>query len=245
MSYTLPKIIYPALPALPAALDVAQVAGGALAGRTYYVRATYQTLYGETPWGAEASLAIDANKVLVATSPARSSSAAFSTGWNIYAGETTEAETKQNALPIAIGTDWTEPVTGLIAGDAPPATWGTTLEFQREPRFVPSFSFEAVRHDNRASSGVQESVFERLDEFLEFAMEYVGIGTDVDAWQAFLRVALQGVPFDFYPDADGLSYVTYFLDDMAAQAAYKVPGQFGLPGQSASSVRFYRRVVWP
>jgi hypothetical protein len=42
--------------------------------------------------------------------------------YNVYASTTLGSEVKQTASPINIGTDWTEPVGGLIAGVAPPAT---------------------------------------------------------------------------------------------------------------------------
>lgn len=42
------------------------------------------------------------------------------TGWNIYVGTSPGAETLQNNAPIATGTPWVEPTTGLVAGAAPP-----------------------------------------------------------------------------------------------------------------------------
>ncbi len=64
-----------------------------------------------------------------------------------------------------------------------PISGGTsTLYFQRPARRVPAYSQQAVRHDNIASSGVRESVVERIDNFLELELEWVGIGSDVQAW---------------------------------------------------------------
>lgn len=42
-----------------------------------------------------------------------------------------------------------------------------TLQFLRPPTKVPAYSSQAVRHDNVASSGVRESILERIDNFLD------------------------------------------------------------------------------
>ena len=76
-----------------------------------------------------------------------------------------------------------------------------TLMFQRPPTKVPAYSSTAVRHDNVASSGVRESVLERIDNFLDLDLEWVGIGSDVQAWAQFMNYALQGGVFAYYPDS--------------------------------------------
>lgn len=237
----LPKIVYPSIPVLPSAPTLSQVAGGALSGRTYYVRLTYQTPYGETMWGTEASFVVSANNLLVVTSPAGSSGAAFSIGWNVYVDTVSGSETKQNTPTyIDIGTDWTEPTTGLIAGDDPPLTWGTTLSFLRQPRKVPGFSLTGIRHDNRATSGVQEVVYERTDDTLNFDMEYIAVGSDIAAWETFIESAISGVPFDYYPDATLTPYVSCFMDNKEVAADYRFPGQYKIMKFS-----FYKRPPWP
>jgi len=235
-----PKITYPSTPTLPAAPALLQVAGGALGGRTYYVRLTYQTQFAETPWGAESSLAIDAGKLLKVTSPAGSGGGAFATGYNVYAGTGSGTETKQNATPILIGTDWTEPDTGLIAGAAPPTTWAsTTLTFRYPPRFKPSYAKSAVRHDNVASSGVKEVVYERTDNFIEFDMEWI-LAADRAGWQSFLDFALEGGAFDYYPDASLSAFDAYVFENMDARLAWKAPSVDTLTG-----VKMRKRVPWP
>lgn len=109
---------------VPAAPSLSSSAAGALGATTYFVTLTYQTPTGEASAGAEASLAVAANHVLVVTSPAASGVA---TGYNVYVSTTTGTETKQNASPIAIGTNWTEPTSGLVSGASPPVgdTYGT------------------------------------------------------------------------------------------------------------------------
>ena len=47
-----------------------------------------------------------------------------------------------------------------------PGTGSVTLQFLRGPRKVPAYFQAATRHDNVASSGVRESVLERVDNFL-------------------------------------------------------------------------------
>lgn len=101
----------------PAAPTLASVAGGALAATSYYAKITYVYPNGESLPSAEATLAVIADDVLQITSPAASGTA---TGYNVYVSSAAGTETKQNVAPIAIGTAWTEPNTGLIAGAAPP-----------------------------------------------------------------------------------------------------------------------------
>ena len=107
-----------------------------------------------------------------------------------------------------------------------PGTGNITLQFQRGPRKVPAYFQEASRHDNVASSGVRESVLERIDSFLEFEMEYVGIGSDVAAWAGFFAYALQGGSFQYFPDASQGVSANYWLEDTTWNAAYKAPGQY-------------------
>jgi len=101
-----------------------------------------------------------------------------------------------------------------------------TLQFQRPPRKVPAYSMVATRHDNIASSGVRESILERIDNFLEFDMEWVASGADVQAWQAFMAYALAGGQFTYYPDASQPAYQNYWLEGTTWDASYKAPGQY-------------------
>ncbi len=101
-----------------------------------------------------------------------------------------------------------------------------TLTFLRPPRKAPAYVMDAVRHDNIASSGVREAILERIDNFLDLEMEWVSIGSDVTAWQAFMVWALAGNLFSYYPDASLSSFTNYWLEDAKWAAAYKVPGQY-------------------
>ncbi|PYV31442.1 MAG: hypothetical protein DMG22_16905 [Acidobacteria bacterium] len=107
-----------------------------------------------------------------------------------------------------------------------PGTGATTLTFLRPPRKLPAYFGVARRHDNVASSGVRETVLERIDNFLEFEMEWVGIGADVQAWASFMAYALEGGSFQYYPDASLASFTNYWLEDTTWNSAYKSPGQY-------------------
>jgi hypothetical protein len=54
----------------------------------------------------------------------RSNGATF---YDVYAGTTAGALTKQNSSPVAIGTDWTEPSSGLASGAALPTADSTAF----------------------------------------------------------------------------------------------------------------------
>ncbi len=102
-------------------------AAGTLAATTYFVVYTYTDAQGQTVASPESSLAVAADNVLTVTSPAASTNA---TGYNVYVGITSGAETLQTVTPIAIGTAWTEPTTGLIAGAALPTINSTAVPVQ-------------------------------------------------------------------------------------------------------------------
>jgi hypothetical protein len=107
----------------PAAPTLSTTAGGSLGARTEYVKVTYVGADGETVASAESSQAVTASHLLKVTSPVASTGM---TGYNVYASDSTGTETLQNASPTTIGTDWTEPTSGLIFGAGiPPSTTPT------------------------------------------------------------------------------------------------------------------------
>lgn len=93
------------------------VSGGSLPARTYYVVRTYSNNIGETLAGPEISQPIAANYLLKVLSPSVWTNA---TDYNVYVSETSGAEELQSVT--AIGSDWTEPSSGLISGVSPPTT---------------------------------------------------------------------------------------------------------------------------
>jgi hypothetical protein len=124
----------------PAAPSLSSVVGGALAGATYYVKVTYidpkdgSLPAGETLPSSEASLAVSANHLLSVASPAQVNGV---TSYNVYVGTSSGSEQLQNASPIAIGTNWTLPTSGLISGAAPPtqSTSGLHMYFNVNPTY--------------------------------------------------------------------------------------------------------------
>ena len=101
----------------PAAPTLSSVSGGSLAATTYYVVVTYTNSFGQTLQSTESSLAVAAGNLLSVASPAASAGA---TGYNVFVADVSGEETLQNSTPIALGTAWTMPTTGLVSGAAPP-----------------------------------------------------------------------------------------------------------------------------
>lgn len=83
-----------------------------------HVRITYVTLNGETLPSEETTLLVSGNGFLKVYSPTAQNDAI---GWNVYASATSGAETKQNSVPIAIGSDWMEPYEGIVTGPLVPS----------------------------------------------------------------------------------------------------------------------------
>ncbi len=108
-----PPLAVPAIPVL------SQTAGGSLAARTYFVQVTFTNLTGETTVSPEATLAVGINQRLVVAGPTILGDA---TGWNLYVGTLTNNKTKQNASPMVLGVNFTEPLGGLVAGSSPPTS---------------------------------------------------------------------------------------------------------------------------
>jgi hypothetical protein len=103
-----------------------------------------------------------------------------------------------------------------------------TLNFMTPPARQPVTWKVAVRHDNVATSGVRESVLERVDQFLEINMDWIRSGSDLAGWQAFLDHALTGATFDYYADASVAASVTCVLEDTEARLEFKAPGVYAL-----------------
>jgi hypothetical protein len=120
-----------------------------------------------------------------------------------------------------------------------PSGGGTTFNLTFPPRQVPFKSYQATKHINIASSGVSEVIYERRDEFLVFTMETVKAGSDVSGWDIFMQSALQGIPFDYYPDGTLGAFTTYVYDDTGWEAKYLSLGLYQF------QLRFRKRVSWP
>lgn len=154
-----------------------QTAAGALPATTYYVKSTWVTASGETAPSVETSLAVLINNILHVAAPG--SAPATATGWNVYVSATTGTETKQNTTPIALGTPWVEPTTGLVAGAALPSSsgaaglaslWLTTCNIIR---IVPNLGVQTGVNSfvvtNNLTYGISEivSTFKETDGLVE------------------------------------------------------------------------------
>ena len=103
--------------------SLSQVSGTSGAATTYYVEVTYVGAHGESLASAESSYTITGGSGLLVV--AHPSSVTGATGYNVYVSSTESGgsglEQKQNGdTPVSISSDWTEPSTGLVGGDAPP-----------------------------------------------------------------------------------------------------------------------------
>ncbi|MGH9342870.1 MAG: hypothetical protein ACRD19_03800 [Terriglobia bacterium] len=107
-----------------------------------------------------------------------------------------------------------------------PGTGPVALAFTYPPRNVAAYNFVATRHDNVASSGVRESILERIDNFLEIQMQAVLSGVDVAAWNSFMQFALTGGQFAYYPDSSQGAFTNYWLEQTTWNAAYKAAGMY-------------------
>lgn len=106
-----------------------------------------------------------------------------------------------------------------------PGSGSVTLAFLRPARKVPYAWQTAQRTDTLSTAGVKQSILKRLENFLEFEMEWIARGADADAWVAFMSYALTGGQFDYYPDASLTGHTTYTLEETDFNLAYKAPGQ--------------------
>lgn len=101
-----------AAPTIPTVSN--STAGGSLPARTEWYKITYVNNVGETLASPETVVVFASSGFLAqVTSPAASGDA---TGYNVYAtNQGSGQEVKQTATPIAIGTNWTEPTSGLVS----------------------------------------------------------------------------------------------------------------------------------
>ena len=103
-----------------------------------------------------------------------------------------------------------------------------TLSFTSAPRQQPGYAKSAVRHDNISTAGIRESVLERIDAFLEFSVDYIQAGNDLENWSNFLDFALTGAPFAYYPDASQTGFINCLLEDTSDTVAYVSPGVYSV-----------------
>jgi hypothetical protein len=105
---------------------------GNLPAQTVYVRITWTGEGGEGAPSEETALDAAEDQALRVTPPG---APAGVTGWNVYVGGASGEEARQNSGPLALGTPWVMPDTGLAAG--PAVGQGQEPElFKSVPKFV-------------------------------------------------------------------------------------------------------------
>jgi hypothetical protein len=93
--------------------------GGSLLLRTYYVRITFVDSSGGESTGSSisAEIVVPANDLATVVTPyllyTQASTGVLYNHYNVYAGPIEGGETLQNTSPVAMGTNWTEPTSGL------------------------------------------------------------------------------------------------------------------------------------
>ncbi len=134
---------------------LSSVAGGTIAATTYYFKVALVNASGVTLPSPEASLAVAVDYVPVVDSPSPATNATY---YNVYGSTATGTETLQNASPIPIGTNWTMPNTGLVAGSAVPAantTYAATMNLYASASPTQIASLQATGLNGSSTSMTQ------------------------------------------------------------------------------------------
>jgi hypothetical protein len=109
---------------IPAQPILSYTEGGSLTGTPpYNVRVSFVTGTAEGGASGVSSISVPDNNLLVVNSPGAANGV---TGWNVYVNNTL-----QNSTPIAIGTSWTEPASGLTSEGKVPS--GPTINPSTNP----------------------------------------------------------------------------------------------------------------
>jgi hypothetical protein len=128
------------------------------------------------------------------------------------------------------------------------STYGTVPQFTYSSgtTFVPTYAprkkqpiatlgQEAIRHDSITTSGLQQSVLERVDRVFDLDFPFVP-ESDLASWDAFISWAIAGNQFQYAPDATAPgTYVTCYMTSTS------VP--YGWVGVKTFSVSIKCRVV--
>ena len=80
-----------------------------------------------------------------------------------------------------------------------PGTGIVALDFVRGPQDFKCF-YQTRKNDNLSTSGLRERVTEANDILITFGMPALRIDDDLPAWGTFMKFALAGGQFDFYPN---------------------------------------------
>jgi hypothetical protein len=176
----------------PDAATLSYVSGGSLGARTYYVQYTYESTHDSTHPDMEGLPSNEQNIAIPADNRFKITSPAAQNGidrYYVYISTSSGNETKE-AGPINIGTDWTEPTTGLVGGGAS----------------VPSTN-EACGTDNHGTAGYPGATSGAWYE--DFRYSQTGELHDHGADHVFVRGYLR---FHFNPgDYDGVQRKLFYL----------------------------------
>jgi hypothetical protein len=235
------KVVFPSQPPQVPPPALSSTAGGVLPATTYYAKTTWviQTQDGvqhESPPSDETSFLVAADNLLVVGSPPSMPMPYALVGWNVYVGNSKGSERLQNSAPLTIGSAWQEPATGLVAGAPPPSTWGIALIFTYPGKDFPYSNRDWHGHDEFSTAGVQQSITWYVDNLLDFTMPFIQDGNDVAAWDQFLAVAIQRVPWDFYIDSTQPQYITVIMTTTKPKLAYKAPGLWTVDIQARQAI---------
>ncbi len=120
-------IVYVPLP--KPAMPLVSVQAGNLPAQTMFIQTTWVDANGnESALSIEnATTVADNSSIAVAMAEGALGAPTAAVGWNVYGGDQSGSETKQNASPLSIGAAWSLPASGLQIG-ASPAT-GQLPEF--------------------------------------------------------------------------------------------------------------------
>ena len=92
---------------------------------------------------------------------------------------------------------------------AGPVTVAPTYPDVSKPYMDP---IEATRHDSFASSGIRQTMTERVDTIRNIVFDSVP-WSDLPMWAAWALYAVQGGSFQYYPDASATAFQTFELMD--------------------------------
>ena len=199
---------YTPFPASPITLTVA---GGALLARTYYVRLTFVDSSGGESAGSDTSINqyISANMLFYVKSPTipfgANASGVLYNQYNVYIGTVEGGETLQNVAPIAIGTDWQEPTSGLtLTGRGLP----TTSTIAKLEGYVMQFEYFKARTVLNATNSVLQISDDYKDIVIQgvqyLAFKLLGKAQEAAASQSAYREGLTEMVWDKnqFPDTD-------------------------------------------
>lgn len=189
---------------VPSAPVFTSAAGGSLANRIYYIGLTFVDSEGNegTATDRYTKAFVAANNIITVLSPTlpirSTASSATYTSYNVYASTSTSGPgTLQNNSPIALGTNWTEPTSGLTTtGVNPPLTSklipmdGYLIEFRyykARPQLASLSTVLAIPDDYKdvVVHGVNTLAFKLADRM-----------DDVQFWKPIYEAGIQQIVAD-------------------------------------------------